>query len=486
MTRIKILFTIALATILISANHSVAQSKGYPVTIKLNTRETGIEISPLALGLSYEMKDILPNQNGEYYFHPDNKALINLLKTLGIRHLRLGGNSVDSPNVPTPSEKDIHTFFQFARAAGLTVIYSIRLQDGDLEYARMVAKIINDNYKDLVESISIGNEPYYYRDNEVYINRWSSIHDAILEVYPDAVFNGPDTNPNIERMKALISNFDNNEGRLVQITQHSYPFGCSYENPGEPVYIKLIPKDRVLSRENMLNPSSYAIYQGIFNIINEAIEGTNLSFRLSETNSYWYSGLREVSNSFASALWGLDYLYWWTTHGAEGLNFHTGDITGGVRRQPAFYAAFATSDEGYAAMPIAYGMKLFAMGSNGNSIPVEISTPDNKNIVAYSTVSKEGNVFLTIINKEYKINKDQKISIRLDRKISDTQIKSIALNAKNNDIAEITDITLGEASINEDGSWEGKWNDINTSSIDDFTLGISIPCASALLIKIKN
>ena len=110
----------------------------------------------------------------------------------------------------------------------------------------------------------------------------------------------------------------------------------------------------------------------------------------------------------------------------------------------------------------------------------------NQNIVAYSTLNKEGGIYLTIINKEYKVNKDQKVSIQFDRNITNTQIKSIALSAKNNDIAEITDITLGAASIQEDGSWEGKWNDLNASYIDDFTYGITIPSASALLIKIMN
>jgi hypothetical protein len=407
-------------------------------------------------------------------------------ETLGIKHLRMGGNSVDSPNIPLPSEKDIHTFFQFARKAGITVVYSLRLQEGDPKYARKVARIINDNYKDLVESISIGNEPYYYEDNAVYLEKWAAVHDAILEVYPDAVFNGPDTNPNVERMKAIISGFNDAEGRLVQITQHSYPFGCSYKNPSEPVYIKLVPNDRDSSREKMLDPSAYEIYQEVLNQISEAIKGTELSFRLSETNSYWYSGLREVSNSFAAALWGLDYLYWWTSHGAAGLDFHTGDITGGVRRQPAFYAAFVTSDEGYAAMPIAYGMKLFAMGSNGKIIPVDISTPGNQNIVAYSTVGNAGNVFLTIINKEYKVIRDQEVSIRLDRRIKDARIRSIVLGAKDNDIAEINDITIGAATIGEDGSWEGKWNDLSVSYIDDFSFSTTIPGASALLIKIEN
>jgi hypothetical protein len=483
MKRIKFILLFISIVFILFETKSVAQSTDTSVVIKLNTAEPGIEISDLACGLSYETKDILPNMMGKYYFHPDNEKLIQMMKTLGIKHLRMGGNSVDASNIPLPSEKDIHTFFQFARKAGLTVVYSIRLENGDPEYARMVAKIINDNYKDLVESISIGNEPYYYEEKEIYLEKWGEIRNAVLSVYPDAVFNGPDTNPNLKRMKTLISNFGNPEGRLVQITQHNYAFGCSYENPGERTYIKLIPKDRAESRDRMLSPDAYKQYEGVLDKIEEATKGTDLSFRLSETNSYWYSGLREVSNSNASALWALDYLYWWITHGAAGLSFHTGDITGGVEMQPTFYATFVTSRKGYAAMPLAYGMKLFNLGSNGKVIPVEVTQiPDKQNIAAYATQNSNGDIFLTLINKQYKEKREEKISIQLDRSFKGNKLKSIALVAEDNDISKIAKVTLGGGEIEDDGRWEGKWEDLNATVIDKSTIGISIPSASALLI----
>jgi hypothetical protein len=141
----RLMFLLLVTLVLLTVN-GIAQ----PVAIKLNTSNPGHEISPLALGLSYETKDLLPNLKGDYYFHPENEDLITMFKTIGVKHLRIGGNSVDANNIPTPSEKDIHTFFQFARTAGLTVVYSIRLENGTTEYARKVATIIKNNYKDLV------------------------------------------------------------------------------------------------------------------------------------------------------------------------------------------------------------------------------------------------------------------------------------------------------------------------------------------------
>ena len=41
-----------------------------------------------------------------------------------------------------------------------------------------------------------------------------------------------------------------------------------------------------------------------------------LPYRLEEVNNYFNGGATNVSNTFASALWGLDFMYWWAAHGA--------------------------------------------------------------------------------------------------------------------------------------------------------------------------
>src|SRR5207237_8295844 len=73
------------------------------------------------------------------------------------------------------------------------------------------------------------------------------------------------------------------------------------------------------------------------------------TFRLSETNSFFHGGAAGASDTFASALWGLDYLHRWAAHGAAGLNFHTGDTVsssvGGPNKPPS-YPVFITSSRG--------------------------------------------------------------------------------------------------------------------------------------------
>lgn len=448
----------------------------------VDTKAPGIEISPGTVGLSYETSRLLPDENGVYYFRPDNIPLLNMFKTLGVKNLRIGGNSVDAPIIPIPEEKDIHSFFKFAKAANVKVIYTVRLQDGDPNNARDTARLIYENYKDVMESFSIGNEPGYYRDYEVYTSKWTAIRDAILEVYPDAVFNGPDQNPEPDRIKQIVSDFGNPEGRLVQITQHNYPFGCSYRNPGEEDVTKFIPQDAEESREKMLLPSAYRIYNRILQGMLEAVKGTDVTFRMTETNSYWFSGLKGVSDSYASALWALDYLHWWSSHGAAGLNFHTGDITGGAIALPCRYAAFVTSGNGYEARPLGYGMKLFSLAGSGKTLDVEISS--NKNIAAYANLCRDKTVLITLINKEYKSTEKFPIRIKLDAKLADSKVQVIWLEAKNNDIAAGSDsVTLGGAPIENDGTWKGQWQILSETNLGKNEINLSIPSASAVVIK---
>ena len=186
----KQLFVCLCFTVLFLLTFNVLASE--PVTVLVNTGNPGDKIPDDALGLSYETFEILPDENGVYYFRPDNKPLITLFKTLGIRNLRIGGNSVDASNIPIPEEADVRSFFAFAKEAGVNVIYSIRLEDGDPLYAARIARLIRNCNAGTLQYFSIGNEPGYYKDYAVYTGKWIAIRNAILQEYPDARFCGPD------------------------------------------------------------------------------------------------------------------------------------------------------------------------------------------------------------------------------------------------------------------------------------------------------
>jgi len=467
-----------------------------PVTVSVNARRPGAEVSRTFLGLSYETSLMLPGAHGVHYFRPGNKPLVAMFKTLGVRSLRIGGASVDSPKIPKPDSQDINDFLQFARASGVKVVYSVRLREstdsGDLppstsasnaKYAAKVARLIHRHYTDVLGCFAIGNEPYYFKRYAVYSAKWKAIHDAILAVYPGAKFCGPDQNPAPELDKQMVREFGNASGRLVIIDQHSYPFGCAYKNPQARNDIsKLVPYNAAKARDRMLSPQAYNIYGRIYRGIESAIAGTSVAYRLTESNSFWFSGLKGASDSYASALWSVDYLYWWASHGARGINFHTGDRTGGQLSMPCRYAAFVSSGDGYQAHPLAYGMKLFDLGGHGRELAVAV--PSAANLAAYATLDGKI-VSVTLINKAHGFGAGkQAVRIRMDVPLASSNAQVIFLRARNNDVGDgFAGVTLGGAQIEKDGGWNGQWQPLPPSDVHHNTISVTMPPASAAVVK---
>lgn len=463
-----------------------AAMAGEPVSVFVKAGESGVEISQDALGLSFETSIMMPGKDGKRYFRPDNLPLVNLFRTIGVKNLRIGGNSVDDPKIPIPGDEDVRSFFEFARAAGVKVNYSVRLQNGDPASAAHIAKLIHEHYRDLVGCFAIGNEPGYYKDYQVYMGKWKSIRDAIVAVYPSATFCGPDQNPEPDRIKELVKDLGTREGRLTMVTQHNYPFGCSYKNPTvawkDPNNVdKLVKVDAADARLRMLSPDAYATYSEILKGMEEAVKGTGVTFRMTEVNSFWFSGLEGASDRHSSSLWGADYLHWWASHGAQGLNFHTGDRTGGSVNLPCRYAAFVSAPEGYEVRPLSYGLKLFDLGGHGRSLPVTLS--ENSGMAAYAT-RRDKEVFVTVINKRT-ASGDSPVKIQLGAPAASGEASSIFVRAKGDDLAAGSDaMTLGGSAIAADGTWKGAWSPVSIADRETGSFTVSMPPASAAVFKV--
>jgi len=90
--------------LLLVATH-VARA-GSPVTVRVDTEKPIRTMPEDFCGLSYETKMVLANTNtGKHYFRGDNLPLITAFKTLGIKHLRVGGNTAERPTVHIPDER---------------------------------------------------------------------------------------------------------------------------------------------------------------------------------------------------------------------------------------------------------------------------------------------------------------------------------------------------------------------------------------------
>jgi hypothetical protein len=461
------------------------------VDISVDTQNPGAAIPADFSGLSFEVSVLLPNENGVRYFRPDNRPLIQLFHTLGIKSLRIGGNTSDRDARRLPETADLDSLFQFAQAAGVKVIYCLRLHNGDAELDAQTVKYILSKYAAQMDSFSIGQEPSAYpvektdtraatermgAGNEknkygTYAADWKKFADIISAENPGVKFCGPSVHNNGKWATDFMADFGKSN-HVVLVTEHLYPGGAGGKVPTPQIGI-----DRMLAGENSEMTNGFPrAYHKLHDSFVPAAAAAGLPYRLEEVNNYFNGGATNVSNTYASALWGLDFMWWWAEHGAAGLNFHTGDrVAAGNALHPSKYTAFFSTTNGYDIRPLGYGLKAFDLGSHGKFLPVKMTNPDGLNLSVHAVLGGDRNIYLTVINKEHGDNaREAKISLP---KSSSGEI--LFLSAPNGDVAVTSGETLGDAQIQRDGSWDGQWEKTGSS-------GVTIPPASAAIFKLKN
>jgi hypothetical protein len=286
-------------------------------------------------------------------------------------------------------------------------------------------------------------------------------------------FAGPGVHNNGVWAQKFMADFAHGH-HVALITEHLYPGGAGGKVPAPEI-----------GRDRMLSSNFTHAYEKLHdNFVPQAISN-GLPYRLEEVNNYFNGGATNVSNTFASALWGLDFMYWWAAHGAAGLNFHTGDrVAAGYELRPSKYTAFFSTTNGYLIRPLGYGIKAFDLGSHGKFVPVTVSNPGNLNLSVYAVLDEDKNLYCTIINKEHGTGADGlKVSLSQNgANFPHAQI--IFLSAPQNDVAATSGETLGGATIEKDGSWTGTWQPSNSRASDTVT-NLEIPPASAAIIKLS-
>src|SRR5260370_27000332 len=143
---------------------STAQS---PVSMTIDQSTTGQMISTDFQGISYEALLIFPDSSGNFLFSGSNTPLINMFKTLGIKSLRIGGNSADNVNdnngqLPADSTCEaaekcpiIDNLDAFAQGAGIKIIFTLRLKVFDTTAAAGEAAYIMKHFASLTDCFEV-------------------------------------------------------------------------------------------------------------------------------------------------------------------------------------------------------------------------------------------------------------------------------------------------------------------------------------------
>jgi hypothetical protein len=452
-----------------------------PVTLTISTQPEGYAIPADFAGVGFETWAELPNRNGVsgHLFSPTNTQLITLFTNTGIRNLRLGGGTVDGFHAVIPNDADMDSVFGFARATGIKVIYSLPLLDGNAADDATMAKYIWTHYRTNLDCFAIGNEPneppYHDAPTGAITNyaefhtAWRMFAAAVTNAVPGATFTGPEAGG-----WDWVPEFANDEkksGRVVLITHHEYVGGEPRINHGREKMPVAMAIDNMLSRYWIVSKCPKFYKKTL-----AQVKPTGLPCRMTEANDY-LRGVPNASNAFASALWALDYMYWWAARGLAGVNFHNNQWL----KTDTFYLDRATGE--YQINPKAYAIRAFDLGSSGRVERVVIGNSHGLNLTAYA-VGDGTNLCITIINKEHGSGaRDATVTI-VPADFSFKSAGVMFLAAMNGGAGATSGITLGGSLITNNAPWQGRWTTLPATT--NHLCQVLVPATSAAVVKLSQ
>ena len=496
----------------------------HPVTVTIDAGPPGPAIPPDFAGLSFERGPLTAGTAGlsGSLFRPENRSLVTLFRNMGLGNLRIGGGTVDQL-LPAGTGSDgfsgIDDLFAFAAAAGVKIVYTLRLLSpeteaaGDLKaiHARATGHIWS-RYRENLASFAIGNEPdwhafHSYRGHPLdpaiyeevpgvpgsayasYLTRWRGIADAIADAAPGAPLSGPDVGAYTKQTYTpdpdsgvswteRLARDEGDGGRIAEVTQHYYVGGSPGETTAQQAISNMLSPQWVNGTAIGTQPenTTYTPYPWLYENNLAPVIAAGLRYRLTESNDY-LGGVPGASDAFASALWALDHLHWFAAHGATGVNFHNKRWlrTGTIVPDPA-------GGGDYVINPKGYGIKAFTLGSAGQVKPIRIQNPDGINLTAYC-VGGANRDYVTVINKAHGAGAGDAAVTIIPPGRAGREAQVMALAGGQPGDARGTGATIGGATITRDTAWDGKWSPVVT----DRAAGISltVKATTAAIVRLS-
>ncbi|MFL6074978.1 MAG: glycosyl hydrolase family 79 C-terminal domain-containing protein [Mycobacteriales bacterium] len=359
------------------------------------------------VGLSFEMREL-----GVGSFDARTGNLVALFRTLNrAGNVRISGNTLDrdtlwvpagqSPPSPLPdwvqdvvTPADIGRLDRFLGATGWHTEVGINVGHYDAALAADQARAMTAILGRRLVGAECGNEPNAWAGKNLrpagygypqYKPDW----EACAATLGSHKLAGPDTSSPRSTGPWFTSFAQDEHDRLALLTAHNYSVSSS-----ATVTDLLSPQTDV----NEANAVSAQL---------AAAKAVGLPVRLDETNSAAGGGILGVSDTYAAALWAMDYSLLMAQDGFAGLDFHGGL---GVCDAPLYNGKFqiytpicAANDADaaakvYTAAPEYYGLYLASRMGPGTFLPVAVSS--DHNVTAYAVRGRDGRTRIAVIEKD--------------------------------------------------------------------------------------
>jgi hypothetical protein len=441
-----------------------------PVSIRIDPSRRLRAIPSNYMGLGYEASSVAMG-----ILSADNHPYVQLVRNLGRDGvIRIGGNVSDfafydadgtskwEPKDTVLTLANIRQLRSFLDATGWKLIWGLNLGgdrlDNAVDEARAVAQVMGDK----LLALEIGNEPDLFTrsghrtgnyDYQAWARDYRRYKSAVRAVLPRVPFAGPD----IAFRTEWLESFSRDEGGdIAMLTAHHYIMGQA--DPATTIEL-------MLQEEKKYQPA-LAKFQA-------AAQAAHVPWRMCETQSFSGGGRAGVSDTFASALWALDYLFVLAGYGCSGVNMETGvNHLGWVSK----YTPITGAPPGpYAPAPEYYGLLAFAQAARGEQIAAVTNT-GGINLTAYAT-RQGGDTVVTVINKDATQGASVEISGIASRQASVMRLTGPSL-------AATSGASLGGAVLAADGTWSrGKSDAVRIAGGKAL---LDVPAGSAALISLQT
>jgi len=414
------------------------------VSITVDPRRSLGRVSPDYMGLGYEISSVaLPG-----LLSATNQAYVRLVRNLGSHGvIRIGGNTSDfasyaprgpavsAPKATVVDDANLKDLRGFLDATGWKLIWGLNLGDERQENLIAEARAVADLMGDRLLALEIGNEPDLFTrsghrqglyDYAAWLAQYRRYKAAIRAVLPRAPFAGPD----LAGASDWMTQFARDEGQdIALLTAHHYITGQA--SPSATL-------DTMLGEEKK--------YQAALSQFQAASETANRPWRMCETASYSGGGKQGVSDTFAAALWALDYLLVLAGHGCAGVNMETGvNHLGWI----SHYTPISDDLHGhYGAAPEYYGLLAFAQLARGEMLGVACQAT-GLDLTAYALRPEAGELCLFLVNKDRTQDAAAELA-GLDGMVHGRTMRLTGPSLEAQD-----GVLLGGAMVLENGTWSG-------------------------------
>jgi hypothetical protein len=445
------------------------------IVVSVDASRPGAVIAPGFLGLSLETPAL-----GVPAITSTAPALVALMRQLGPGLLRISGVSADRTQwlgvgeapapwrIATVSVTDLANLAALMRASGWRLLLGLnlghQLPGALVEEARAAGAALGSS----LAGLELGNEPdLYTRPSSApfrallgriplrppgwgegeYEAEISSLRAALAAAGVTAPLYGPDT-----AAPAWLEGYARQQrAGLAALAEHAYPLNRCH-------------KGRLLKRgpsiHSLLSPRIARREARLVAALMRVAAASGLPLRIDEANSVACAGQPHTSDTFAAALWAVDFALIAAQRGVAGVNFHGGlgsCAAGGTIISP-WYSPLCTLPDGQLhARPEYYALLLLSSLEGATFVQASYATPHH--LAVFALRAPDGSLRVVIDDMEAPGTERARngaprpvplrIALRVDQGLGRGSV--VRLTAPSAAASDRT--TLGKSTVGADGSF---------------------------------